>query len=117
MLDFVFRPLRSLIGLTEREVVQETRIAETEGHILGAVQAIRSTTESIEHQVEMIDQLASAVGPLTESVNQLNATMTDLVAVLHPLATAERDVHRLGRLFSRHHDDPSGGSEETTPGS
>ena len=113
MLDLVFRPLRSLLAATERE---ETRIADTEGELLGAVDAIRGATESIEHHVEVIEGLATSVGPLTESVNQLTATMADLVALLAPMGEAERDVHRLGHLFSRRHDAPSAGPPDPPPG-
>jgi hypothetical protein len=112
MLDLVFRPLRSLLAATERDVAQETRIAETEGHILGAVEAIRGASESIEHHVQVIESLATSVEPLTDSVNHLTATMTDLVTLLAPMGEAERSVHHLEHLFSRHHDEPRPAPDE-----
>ena len=57
---------------------------------------------------ETIEGLATAVGPLADSVDRLTATMSQLVALLGPLAGAERDVQRLERRFGfRRHRDPS----------
>jgi hypothetical protein len=64
----------------------------------------------------VIESLATSVGPLTESVNRLTATMTDLVALMAPMGEAEHEVHRLGHLFSRHHDEPRPSPETTPPG-
>jgi hypothetical protein len=102
MFDFLLKPLRSFLGVAEHEVETMGPIEETENEILGAVEALRGATESIEHHVEVIEGLATSVTPLTESVNQLNATMIDLVKVLGPLAGAERGVEGVEHFFGRH---------------
>ena len=106
MLEFVIGPIRSVLGVTEREVVESVQEArDIEANMLDAVQAIENATASIEHHVEVIETLATSVDPLRASVDRLTDTMQELVAVLHPVATAERDVHRMGRFFGRHHHD------------
>ncbi len=102
MLEFLFRPLRSVLGVAEREL--ETPIVEAEREIIAAVEAIQRATESIEHHVEVIEGLATAVGPLTDSVNQLTKTLADVVTLLAPMAEAEHEVDRVKRFFgfSRH---------------
>lgn len=92
MLGFVLRPLRSALGLVDREVT--TPLEQTEGEILDAVTAIHRVTDSIEHHVEVIEGLATSVGPLTDSVDRLTATMRDLVALMAPMAAAEHEVQR-----------------------
>jgi hypothetical protein len=114
MLDFVFRPLRSVLGAAEHEVVQETPLPETEEHIRNAVEAIRQTTASIEHHVEVIESLAISVGPLTNSVNELTATMNNLVALMAPMGDAEHGIRRLEHFFGGHHHE-QGGPEAPKP--
>ena len=97
MLDFVFRPLRQVLGAGEQEVTRP--FDETEHEILDAVEAIHRASDSIDHHVEVIEGLATSVGPLTESVDRLTATMADLVSILGPLAGAEHDVRRAEGLF------------------
>jgi predicted RNase H-like nuclease (RuvC/YqgF family) len=90
MLDLLFRPLRAAIKAVERA----SPLEETESEVLDAVRAIHQATDSIEHHVEVIEQLATSVGPLTDSVDHLTATMDDLVKMLAPLASTEREVAR-----------------------
>ena len=104
MLDFATRPIRSLLGSAEHDVVeplQETR--EIEAHILDAVEAIHSATASIEQHVAVIETLATSVAPLTSSVDRLTDTMVDLVALLAPMAEAERGLQRVEGFFGRRH--------------
>jgi hypothetical protein len=107
MLDFVTRTVRSVLGDTEHDVadtVHETR--DIESNMLDAVQAIENATASIERHVEVIETLATSVDPLRASVDRLTDTMQDLVALLGPIAAAEHEEQKLGRMFRRHrHDD------------
>ena len=108
MLDIFIRPLRSVLGSAERDVaesVHETR--DIEENMLGAVRAIEDATESIEKHVAVIETLATSVDPLRASVDRLTDTMQELVAMMAPMATAEHEMHKVGRFFGRHHhDDP-----------
>jgi hypothetical protein len=114
MLDFVLRPVRSILGAAEHEV--STPLGETEHEILGAVDAIRQTTASIEHHVESIDSLANSMAPLTESVNHLTATMIELVALMAPMGQAEHGAKRIEHFFGfGHHEqaqEPEAGQAE-----
>jgi hypothetical protein len=92
MLELLFRPIRSALRLSEREV--STPIVEGEHEILDAVTAIHQATDSIERHVEVIERLATSIDPLKESVNQLTATMADLVGMLAPMGAAEQGVER-----------------------
>lgn len=114
MLEFVIRPVRSVLGVTEREVVESVHeVRDIEGNMLDAVQAIENAATSIEHHVGVIETLATSVDPLRASVDRLTDTMQELVVLLAPMATVERDVHRVGHLFGRHHhDDPPGPEHE-----
>jgi hypothetical protein len=109
VLDFITRPIRSLLGGTEREVVETVREThDIEANVLGAVEAIENATASIEHHVEVIETLATSVDPLRASVDRLTDTMGDLVKILAPLAAAEHDAQRVGRFFGRHrHEEPA----------
>jgi hypothetical protein len=107
MLDFVTRPIRWALGVGEHDVVgavQETR--DIEANMLDGVRAIENATASIERHVEVIESLATSVDPLRQSVDRLTETVQELVSVLAPVAAAERDVERVGKLFGRrrHHD-------------
>jgi hypothetical protein len=108
MLDFATRPIRSILGAAEKEVIEpvhETR--EIEAHILEAVEAIHSATDSIEQHVAVIETLATSVTPLTNSVDRLTDTMQDLVALLAPMAEAERGVSRVEHFLGwRHRKEP-----------
>ena len=107
MLEFVFRPFRSALGLAEEEV--ERPIVEGEREILDAVKAIREATESLERHVAVIEVLATSVHPLTESVNQLTATMNSLVTMMAPMQQAEHEAERVGHLFGRFRHKPAAG--------
>jgi methyl-accepting chemotaxis protein len=117
MLDFFIRPIRSMLGSAERDVaesVHETR--DIEANMLGAVRAIEGATESIEKHVAVIETLATSVDPLRASVDRLTDTMQELVAMMAPMATAEHEIHRVGRLFGRHHpEDPPTGDAQPKP--
>jgi methyl-accepting chemotaxis protein len=106
MLGFLTRPIRSVLGVTERDVVdsvKETR--DIEVNLLGAVHAIESATESIERHVAVIETLATSVDPLRASVDRLTDTMQDLVAMMAPIGEAEHEMQRAGRFFGRHRHD------------
>ncbi len=112
MLEFVIRPIRSVLGVTEQDVVDAVHEArDIEENMLDAVHAIENATTSIEHHVEVIETLATSVDPLRASVDRLTDTMQELVAMLAPMAAAEREAHRVGRFFSRHHHDDQPGQE------
>ena len=112
MLEFVIRPIRSVLGVTEHDVVDAVHEArDIEENMLDAVHAIENATTSIEHHVEVIETLATSVDPLRASVDRLTDTMQELVAMLAPMAAAEHEAHRIGRFFSRHHHDNQPGQE------
>ena len=116
MLEFFTRPIRSVLGVAEHEVAEplkETR--EIEGHMLEAVEAIHRATDSIEKHVEVIETLATSVDPLRASVDRLTDTMQDLVKLMAPMGSAEREVGRLGHLFGRHHHEEQAGPAEGQP--
>jgi hypothetical protein len=115
MLDFVLRPIRSALGAASREVHEP--LEETEHEILDTVRAIDEATKSIDRHVQVLEGLATSMGPLTDSVDRLTATMTDLVAMLEPLATVERDVGRTEHtLRFWHHKDPDETASEEADG-
>jgi methyl-accepting chemotaxis protein len=107
MLDFVTRPLRSVLGVAEHDVVESVReTRDIEANMLGAVEAIENATASIERHVEVIETLATSVDPLRGSVDRLTDAVQELVAILAPVAEAEHEMQRVGRFFGRHHHDP-----------
>ncbi len=93
MLDFVFRPLRSVLGIAEHEVAAPLEDAERE--IVDAASAIERASESIEHHVEVIEGLATSIAPLTDSVNRMNTTLAELVVLLAPLQKAAHEADRV----------------------
>jgi hypothetical protein len=99
MLDFLVRPVRSVLGLAEHEVTSP--LEATAHDIDDAVVAIRRATESIDHHVAVIENLATAVGPLADSVDRLNGTLTELIGMLAPMAKAEQDVAEVRHFFGR----------------
>ncbi len=112
MLDFVTRPIRAVLGGTERDVaatLHETR--DIEAGMLGAVDAIENATASIERHVEVIETLATSVDPLRASVDRLTDTMQELVAMMAPMAAAEHEMQRVGRFFGRHRHEEHPGDE------
>jgi hypothetical protein len=115
VLDFVFRPLRSVLGAGEREMSKP--LHEPEHDLLDAVKAIERASDSIERHVEVIESLATSVGPLTDSVNKLTATMVDLVGMLAPVAEAEKDMehaeHFLGFRRRRRETGSEAGSTDS----
>jgi hypothetical protein len=110
MLDFVFNPLRSslrsFLGVAEHEAAETTPVQRTEEELPATAHAIKGATESIEHNVEVIErlaeQLATTIDPLKDSVNDLTATMKDLVKILGPIAAMEHGVHDVERFFGHH---------------
>jgi hypothetical protein len=114
MLDFVVNPLRSslrsFLGIAEHEAAETTPVQKTEEDLPAVAHAIKGVTESIEHNVAVIEQLAeqltTTVGPLKDSVDNLTATMTDLLKLLGPIAAAERGVHDVEHFFGRHRHHP-----------
>jgi methyl-accepting chemotaxis protein len=108
MLEFATRPIRWVLGVADRDVVETVReTRDIEADMLGAVHAIENATDSIERHVEVIETLATSVDPLRASVDRLTDTMQELVAILAPMAAAEHEIQRAGRFFGRHrHDDP-----------
>jgi hypothetical protein len=121
MLDFVTRPIRWAFGVTENEVVETVREThDMERDTLGAVEAIEhatasvekhvtaveNATASIEKHVTVMESLATSVDPLRASVDRLTDTMQDLVKMLGPVAAAEREAQKVGRVFHRHHEKP-----------
>jgi hypothetical protein len=100
MLDFLARPLRSVLGVAEHEVVSP--LEGTERDLLDAARAIERATESIERHVEVIEGLATSIGPLTDSVNRLEQTLGDLVVLLAPVAKAEHGVETIEHLVHLH---------------
>jgi methyl-accepting chemotaxis protein len=110
VLEFITRPIRSVLGVTEHDVVESMREArDIEANMLDAVHAIENATASIERHVEVIETLATSVDPLRASVDRLTDTMQELVAMLAPMGAAEQEVHRIGRFFGRHHHDDQPG--------
>jgi hypothetical protein len=90
VLDFVFRPLRSVMDVGDRVIPKPLEGPEHELTVI--VDAIHRAADSIEHHVEVIEGLATSVEPLKDSVNNLNATMIELVALMAPMASAEHGV-------------------------
>ncbi len=124
MFDFVFKPLRSALGVVEHDMTEP--IVDAEGEMIDAADAIRHASDSIERHVEVIEGLATSVGPLRDSVNQLTQTMDALVAVLAPLAAAERGMRDvghevehvergIGHLFGRHRHDKQADAPVAAP--
>jgi hypothetical protein len=97
MLEFLARPIRSALGVAEYQATRPVQAAEHE--IAQSSGALHRVADSIERHIEVVEGLARSVGPLTESVNQLTQTMADLVALLSPMAAAERQVQQVERLF------------------
>src|SRR3954467_2702543 len=108
MLHFLTGPIRSVLGMTEREVVESVReTRDIEANLLGAVRAIENATASVEQHVAVIEGLATSIDPLRASVEGLTASMQDIVALMGPLAAAEHEVHRVGQFLGRHrHEEP-----------
>jgi methyl-accepting chemotaxis protein len=108
MLDFLTRPIRSILGVAGDEVIEEVlepvrETREIEAHILDAVEAIHGATASIEQHVAVIETLATSVAPLTSSVDRLTDTMQDLVRLLAPMGEAEQGVQRVEHFFGWRH--------------
>ena len=98
--------------MSEHEVVDSVHeVRDIEANMLDAVHAIENAAASIEHHVGVIETLATSVDPLRAPVDRLSDTMQELVAMLAPVAAVERDMHRLGHLFGRHHHDDQPGLE------
>jgi len=116
-LDLFTAPLRSLLGVTE-DVERDansllSQTDELEHQLQEAVTSIHRAAASMEHHVEVVETLAASVPALTDSVNALVKELNGLLAVLAPVAAAEREVSGLGHLFGRRHETrpPAGGPE------
>jgi methyl-accepting chemotaxis protein len=72
---------------------------ELERQLQEAVASIHRASESMEHHVAVVETLAATVPKLADSVNALVDEMHALNASLRPVASAERDLSRLGHLF------------------
>jgi ABC-type transporter Mla subunit MlaD len=66
-----------------------------------AVTAIHRAADSMERHVEVVETLATSVPALTDSVNALVKELNGLLAVVAPVAGAERDVSRVEHFFHR----------------
>jgi len=117
VLDFLSRPIRTVLGGTEQDVVESVReTRDIEANMLDGVQAIEKATASIERHVEVIDTLATSIDPLRASVDRLTDTLQELVAMLGPVGAAEQDMRRVGRLFGRHRHDGQPRAEDQAKG-
>lgn len=106
MLDFVVKPLSSLLAGARTAVGDDLRDAAAEPHRLEErlghlIRAVERSGESVERHIEVIERLSDSVTVLT---GQLDALLT----VIAPLAAAERDVQRVEGFFRR-------GSRRTRP--
>ncbi len=116
-LDLLTAPLRSLLGSTEdMERDAHTLLSESgelERQLEEAVNSIHHAAESMEHHVAVVETLAATVPLLAESVKALVAEMHALNSTLKPVASAERDLSKLGHLFGRRHADDATSAAET----
>ncbi len=118
MLDFARRAVRSAIGAAERvegDVERHTPLADEERRLHDAVAALRRAADSLERHVQAIDTLAESLDPLTQSVNGLSGQITELMAVVAPLATAEREVSRFEHLLRRRRREGASSDTPATP--
>jgi hypothetical protein len=103
-LDLFVRPLRSLLGVSEREVITHSPLheaGELDDRLEEAVRSIHRAADSMERHVEVVESLATSVPALTDSVNALVRELGGLLGVLAPLGAAEHEVSRLEHLFGR----------------
>jgi hypothetical protein len=110
LLDLALAPIRAVLGGAEDEVEHMLPVRDIEhiqARVLETAEAIKGATESIESHVAVIETLATSVQPLTLAVEQLTVQLVELTKLLAPVAAAEREVSRVGHLFSRHHDLPA----------
>jgi methyl-accepting chemotaxis protein len=116
-LDLLTAPLRSLLGTTEdMERDAHTLLSESgelERQLEEAVASIHRASESMEHHVAVVETLAATVPKLAESVDALVAEMHALNLTLKPVASAERDLSKLGHLFGRRHAEDATSTAET----
>ena|SRR5947209_4403635 len=116
-LDLLTAPLRSLLGTTEdMERDAQTLLTESgelERQLGEAVASIHRAAESMEHHVAVVETLAATVPKLAESVNALVEEMHALNSTLKPVASAERDLSKLGHLFGRRHAEAATSTAET----
>lgn len=114
LLDSVTGLLRSALGMAESEgsealshtPMQDARLAEE--HLKELVGALHRAADSAEREVEVVEGLAHSLPPLTEAVTVLSGQITELMAVLAPLAAVENRASRVEHLFGRrrHGDEP-----------
>ena len=109
----IFDPLAGLLHRAanvlesgEQEVVSHSPLHEAmvaEDRLDEMTRAVYRACESAEAHVAVVEKLVDSLSPLTESVTVLTKQINDLMAVLAPLATVERDVGRVEHFFGRHH--------------
>jgi hypothetical protein len=128
-------PLRSLLGVAEHE--EDEAVAHSPLHAtIGAEEkldhlahALGNAAASADRQVEVLDGLARSLPTLTTQVTALteqvtamsehalalNGKLDELVTLLAPIAGAERELSRVGRLFRRrrHREHEPAGEVET----
>jgi ABC-type transporter Mla subunit MlaD len=112
--------LRSALGVAEQEqgdLLAHSPAARAEEKLDRLGHVLQGAAQSAERQVELLDGVARALPALTEEVSALTAQVNamneqavsltrqleELIALLAPLADAERDVSRIERLFRRRH--------------
>lgn len=106
-LDLLTRPLRSLLGEAEHAEADVEHhsplgeVRELESKVDEAMSALHRAADSMERHVAVVEALASTLAPLTTSVIRLTDQLNDLLAVVAPLASAEREVSRVEHLFGR----------------
>ena len=113
----IFDPLAGLLHRaanvlesSEQEVVSHSPLHEAivaEDRLDEMTRAVHRACESAEAHVAVVEKLVDSITPLTESVTVLTRQINDLMEVLAPLASVERDVGRAEHFFARrHHADP-----------
>jgi hypothetical protein len=105
LIDAATAPLRYVLHSAESEadaVVPVRDIEHIQSHVVFAVEAIKDATEQIEAHVAVIEKLAASLLPLTDAVVTLTAQLGMVTEALAPVVDAEREVSKLGHVFSRH---------------
>jgi hypothetical protein len=104
LLDPLFSAARTVLGAAETAAthtpLQDARMAEH--GIEELIHAMHRVADSTEKHVELLDGLAQTIGPMGDKVTVLSGQVDELMAVLAPLAAAEKDISRVEHLFGRH---------------
>lgn len=104
----VHSPLRTAVTLEEKfdhlthALQHAAETADRQVQVGGAV------ARSVPALTEQVTALGAQVSALNDRAEGLNRQLDELVKLLAPVADAERDVTRVGRIFRRrhHHDGP-----------